>query len=1345
VDDLASDVGQQTALEHIRRLEAEVEALLAERGELTAEVEALRAKIPVLGSKLDNLQSYCSDLEKRHLELLRSRSWTSTEPLRRAVRLVTRKKTPSPFVPRFVSSRTDDRGSGRSGSQARKLASRLRRAVVPGQNEAAARAQVLELKRRLLNLGYSERGYLDLKAFFETASDRDRRRLAGFELAVWHANRYAPEDAETCLHLLDAVEATGIPPDMARRIAVLRAESLDILGRREEALDVLLAAEAVAPHADLYLAQCHLQASEAETLAVLNRALALHGLAPVRFSPPDGRSLYDRLEPAGADGGPGQVPKVTVPRATVPKVTVIVPVFNAEATISTTLDSLLSQTWANLEILVSDDCSTDGTVAVVEHRARVDPRLRLIRGPRNAGPYVARNLALREATGDYVTCNDSDDWSHPEKIERQVRHLMTAPDVVANTSQQARATNALRMFRRGNPGFYLQLNMSSLMFRRETVLDAVGYWDSVRFGADSEFTKRLRHVFGKEAVVDLETGPLSFQRQTSGSLTASSAFGYSGFKMGARKVYEDRHKEWHAREARPRIDFPLSARPFPVPEPMRPVREVRPGGRRRFDVVLVSDFRLPGGTSMSNIEEIKAQRRLGLRTGLVQMGRYDLNPARGMNPKIAEMIDGDRVDLLVKGEAVDCDLLLLRLPWVLEEFQSHLPEVAARDIRVIINQPPKRDYAPGSPYIYHLQRCLVHLERHFGAPGIWHPIGPLVRQALLDHHAEELEGIPLSSEDWPNIIDLDEWQRPLLPPRGTGRIRICRHSRDHYVKWPAARDDLLKVYPNAPDVEIHVLGGAETPKALFGGRLPPNWHVTAFGRNEPATFLAAFDVFVYYTHPDWVESFGRVVFEAMAVGLPVFLPPVYRPLFGDAAIYAEPAEVEDKIRALMADPAAYEAQVSRARTCVADRFGYACHARRVGAILGTDLTHRLRDDPLASGTEALKGEAGRTTSFDEAALTEEMAAFQSGKRTGAGRFIAGLVAEAEAALGRGPYSVVDKSTLPPSGNRHDYWHPAPYWWPDPRRPDGLPYIRRDGVRVPGTLMYDPDSERYDRTRLQRLFDDSTLLTLAWRATGNETYAQKAVAHLERFFVDPTSRMTAHLEYAQVKLGHNGNRGSSSGIIEFKDFYYYLDAVRLLTADGILSGASLAAFRDWLECYLRWLLDSRQGRSEVAAANNHGTYYDLQVAAIASFLDNRVLLMQTLRRARARLAGQFTPEGAQPEELRRTTTAHYCCYNLQGWISLSHLAARWGVDLWRAGEPGGIQAGASWLVAHAGRPWPYTQIDAFDSDRFSPLWHMLPRELRPERPAAIPLDAFAVKPVFHPHDGIRPYWNLGLAQ
>lgn len=94
-----------------------------------------------------------------------------------------------------------------------------------------------------------------------------------------------------------------------------------------------------------------------------------------------------------------------------------------------------------------------------------------------------------------------------------------------------------------------------------------------------------------------------------------------------------------------------------------------------------------------------------------------------------------------------------------------------------------------------------------------------------------------------------------------------------------------------------------------------------------------------------------------------------------------------------------------------------------------------------------------------------------------------VVAAAEDGLPRGPYSVTQKTERAPSGDPHDDWHPAPCRWADPSRPGGLPSVKRHGQRVPGTITYEPESGRYDRTRRHRMRDDTAALAQGWRFGG----------------------------------------------------------------------------------------------------------------------------------------------------------------------------------------------------------------------------------------------------------------------
>ena len=265
-----------------------------------------------------------------------------------------------------------------------------------------------------------------------------------------------------------------------------------------------------------------------------------------------------------------------------PRVSVIVPVFNAERTIETALRALCQQTWRNLEILVVNDASTDGTERALEAFVnttgdRPGIVFRLLSHSENQGAYVARNTGLAAATGDFITTHDSDDWSHPQKIELQVRALQEAPDKVASLSHWVRASESLEFGAWHIDDSWVYRNVSSLMLRR-SVVDALGYWDRVSVNADTEYYYRILSAFGEGAITEVCEGvPLAFGRIDSGSLSRRSATHLITRYGGLRKDYEDAARRWHARAAQA-SDLYLpenpQARPFLAPAAM--CREHKP-------------------------------------------------------------------------------------------------------------------------------------------------------------------------------------------------------------------------------------------------------------------------------------------------------------------------------------------------------------------------------------------------------------------------------------------------------------------------------------------------------------------------------------------------------------------------------------------------------------------------------------------------------------------------------------------------------------------------------------------------------------------------------------------------
>ncbi len=292
------------------------------------------------------------------------------------------------------------------------------------------------------------------------------------------------------------------------------------------------------------------------------------------------------------------------------------------------------------------------------------------------------------------------------------------------------------------------------------------------------------------------------------------------------------------------------------------------------------------------------------------------------------MLDGRAIRLLPRGSRVSCNTLVIRHPRVMQRRTRPIPRIKARYVHMIVNQTPRKDY--GSKHgrlVYNIRLCNRRAKSYFRKTPVWHPIGPLVRDTLKRKHQAALRSIKLSPSDWVNIINVNEWRRNKRPQKGS-TIRIGRHSRDAYVKWPSGKGDMLRIYPDHERYQIRVLGGAATPRRILG-KLPSNWTVYPFGSKSPKSFLAGLDVFVYYTHPDCVEAFGRVIFEAMAVGVPVILPVAYKPLFGSAALYAAPSEVQAAIDRLMENDVLYEQQVERARRYVEANFGYSKHLSRL--------------------------------------------------------------------------------------------------------------------------------------------------------------------------------------------------------------------------------------------------------------------------------------------------------------------------------------------------------------------------------------------------------------------------------
>ncbi|WP_370088003.1 alginate lyase family protein [Ekhidna sp.] len=255
-------------------------------------------------------------------------------------------------------------------------------------------------------------------------------------------------------------------------------------------------------------------------------------------------------------------------------------------------------------------------------------------------------------------------------------------------------------------------------------------------------------------------------------------------------------------------------------------------------------------------------------------------------------------------------------------------------------------------------------------------------------------------------------------------------------------------------------------------------------------------------------------------------------------------------------------------------------------------------------------------------------------------------------------TVVDKTIDPPSGDKHDYLSISRYWWPDPEKEDGLPWIRKDGITNPET-----QTDAVDRNRLGLMTTGVKYLSLAYYFTEGEQYAQKAISMLNTWFLVEETRMNPHLEYSQSVPGNL--KGRRSGILDGRLITLTIpDAISILRHSSHWTQSLENGMKEWFTNYLTWLTESDLGREGAKQVNNHGSWYRIHVAVVSLFVGQQSMAEKMIYQARESLEYQLDDEGRQLHEIERTRSFFYSCFNLEPLIMLAQIGDRLGIDLWQ---------------------------------------------------------------------------------
>lgn len=606
-------------------------------------------------------------------------------------------------------------------------------------------------------------------------------------------------------------------------------------------------------------------------LREFNAPIEESGLSPVYLQPIGSGSPFDALGATASsseyEGGP--------------LVSVIMTSYAPDETaFEVAVKSILDQSWKNLELIVVDDASPGGPPKILDALAAEDSRVRVIVLEENRGTYYARNVGLKAAHGVYATGQDSDDWSHPDRIKIQVDALEDEPSLAGVLGHALRSDANLYRVTPGKSS--RRICEVSLMFPTSLAREVGGYIES-RKGADSEFRLRLEQ-YTRSSVKRLPH-LLYFTRLSTGSLSRDE------FKVGwahqTRRAFSNFMHHWHENSQPEELLAPKDQELIPgIPEKFRSLqREVR-----RYDYVFLSDWRWDDATTTGALEELRSLRGAGYAVAIMQLNGTlpEPTPSPRLTHRVQEYINDGFLDLVVTDENAQIETLVVKRAELLQfapntGFGNHVGKLV-----VMANLAPSG--WDGTEPIYSPEYCSEVAEQLFGTRPVWVAQDPAIHR-YFGQFTQELNL-------WHEVVP---YVAPDMSGRSTYRAQRSRSSvpvigrtgNNLEMLWPEERKAASNLWPsNRKQSEVRIWGTKNSYARKFGkSTSTAQWRIRSMNSVPMERFCEGLDYFIYFPDMRWPQELSYEAFVAFSRGATVILPPHFASNHPGTAVFLDPADV----------------------------------------------------------------------------------------------------------------------------------------------------------------------------------------------------------------------------------------------------------------------------------------------------------------------------------------------------------------------------------------------------------------------------------------------------------------------